>query len=173
MWMVNLTPRPLYPRGKRPRYSLDRRLGGPQNRSGHSGGEEKNSQTPPGIEPSAKPDRLARSHPISLRSILILLSHLRLGRPSDLFPSVFPTKLLYEGASKSFRTGRLDRELQMAQLSATRCSCIAFLWVSLVSFAAITLCVASQWVFMIVVYFVIESVRILLDTLSYVFLISN
>jgi hypothetical protein len=29
---------------------LDRRLGGPQNRSGH-GGEEKNSQPPPGIEP--------------------------------------------------------------------------------------------------------------------------
>jgi len=29
---------------------LDRRLGGPQSRSGH-GGEEKNSQPPPGIEP--------------------------------------------------------------------------------------------------------------------------
>jgi hypothetical protein len=28
----------------------DRRLGGPQSRSGH-GGEEKNSQPPPGIEP--------------------------------------------------------------------------------------------------------------------------
>jgi hypothetical protein len=41
----------------------------------------------------------------------------------------------------------------VVQLSATRCSCIAILWVSLVSFAAITLCVASQRVF-IVVYFV-------------------
>jgi hypothetical protein len=29
--------------------------------------------------------------------------------------------------SKSFRTGRLERELQMVQLSATRCSCIAIL----------------------------------------------
>jgi len=29
---------------------LDRRLGGPQSRSGR-GGEEKNSQHPPGIEP--------------------------------------------------------------------------------------------------------------------------
>jgi hypothetical protein len=48
------------------------------------------------------------------------------------------------GVSKSFRTGRLERELQMLQLSATRCSCIAILWVSLVSFAAITLCVTSQ-----------------------------
>jgi hypothetical protein len=51
---------------------------------------------------------------------------------------------MYEGISKSFRIGRLARELQMAQLSATRCSCIAIFWVSLVSFAAITLCVASQ-----------------------------
>jgi hypothetical protein len=33
-------------------------------------------------------------------------------------------RLTYEGVSKSFRTGRLARELQMVQLSATRCSCI-------------------------------------------------
>jgi hypothetical protein len=67
----------------------------------------------------------------------------------------------YEGVSKSFRTGRLERELQMVQLSATRCSYIAILSVSLVSVAtAITLCVATQRVFIIVsVYFVIDSVR--------------
>jgi hypothetical protein len=35
--------------------------------------------------------------------------------------------LRYEGVSKSFRTGRLDRELQLVQLSATRYSCIAIL----------------------------------------------
>jgi hypothetical protein len=40
----------------------------------------------------------------------------------------------------------LEQELQMVQLSATRCSCIAILWVSLVGFAAITLFVASQQV---------------------------
>jgi len=45
---------------------------------------------------------------------------------------------------KSFRTRSLERELQMIQLSATRRSCIAILWVSLVSFSTITLCVASQ-----------------------------
>jgi hypothetical protein len=73
----------------------------------------------------------------------------------------------YEGVSKSFLTGRLERELQMVQLSATRCSCIASLWVCLVGFAAITLCVASQRVF-IVVYFVIDSVRKLLNTPSYI-----
>jgi len=49
-----------------------------------------------------------------------------------------------EGVYKSFRTGRPERELQMVQLPATRCSCIAILWVSLVSFAAKTLFVASQ-----------------------------
>jgi hypothetical protein len=53
--------------------------------------------------------------------------------------------------SKSFRTGLLERELQMVQPSATRCSCIAILWVSLVSFVAITLCVVSQRVFIVVI----------------------
>jgi hypothetical protein len=33
----------------------------------------------------------------------------------------------YEGVSISFQTGRLERELQTVQLSATKCSCIAIL----------------------------------------------
>jgi hypothetical protein len=74
--------------------------------------------------------------------------------------------VIYKGVSKSFQTGCLKGELQMVQLSATRCSCITILWVSLVSFATITLCVTSQQVF--VVYFVIDSAQKLLDTLSYV-----
>jgi hypothetical protein len=52
-----LTSQTLYPQGKSPWYPLDRRLGGPQSRSGR-GGEEKNSQPPPGIE---NPERPARS----------------------------------------------------------------------------------------------------------------
>jgi hypothetical protein len=43
-------PWPLYPQGKSPWYPLDRRLSGPQNRSEH-GGEEKNSEFLPGLEP--------------------------------------------------------------------------------------------------------------------------
>jgi hypothetical protein len=66
---------------------------------------------------------------------------------------------------KSFRTGRLELQLQIVQLSAIRCSCIDIFWVSVMNFAAITLCVASQRV--VTVYFVIETVRKLLDTPSY------
>jgi len=48
--MVSFTPRPLYPQGKSPSYPLDKRLVGLQSRSGR-GGEERNSQPPPGLEP--------------------------------------------------------------------------------------------------------------------------
>jgi hypothetical protein len=61
------------------------------------------------------------------------------------------------GCIQKIRTGLLERELQIVQLSATSCNCIAILWVSVVSFAAVTLCVPSHQVF-IVVYFVIHSV---------------
>jgi hypothetical protein len=40
----------VYPQGRSPWYPLDRRLGGSQNRSG-DGGEEKNSQSLPRLEP--------------------------------------------------------------------------------------------------------------------------
>jgi len=39
-WLVSFTPRPLYPQGKSPWYPLDRRLGGPQSRSGRDGDEK-------------------------------------------------------------------------------------------------------------------------------------
>jgi hypothetical protein len=65
-------------------------------------------------------------------------------RIPDIQGSIFNSETNYEGVSKSFRTGRLERELQMVQVSATRCSCIAILWVSLMSLAAITLCDMSD-----------------------------
>jgi hypothetical protein len=73
---------------------------------------------------------------------------------------------IYGGLSKSFRTGHPERELQMIEISATRCSCVAILWVSLVSFAAITRCVAYERVFIVSVYFFIDPVRKLWDTTS-------
>jgi hypothetical protein len=48
--VVNLTPWPLYPQGKSHWYPLARRLGGPQSQS-ERGGEEKNSQLLPALEP--------------------------------------------------------------------------------------------------------------------------
>jgi hypothetical protein len=75
----------------------------------------------------------------------------------------------YESVSRSFRTGRLERELQMIQISATKCNCIVILWVSLVSFGAITLCVASQRDCIVVsLHFVIDSVRKHFATPSYI-----
>jgi hypothetical protein len=76
----------------------------------------------------------------------------------------------YEFVSKSFRTGRLEWELQMVQLSATGCSCILILSVSLVSFSTITFLLLFNECFVVVVvvvYVVIGSVRKLLDILSY------
>jgi len=52
--VVSFMPRPTYPLGKSPGYPSGRKLGGLQSWSGH-GGEVKNSQPPPGIEP-ANPD---------------------------------------------------------------------------------------------------------------------
>jgi hypothetical protein len=51
--------------------------------------------------------------------------------------------LLHLCVSKSFRTGHLEWELQMVQLSAIRWSCIAILWVRLVIFAAM-LCFSTS-----------------------------
>jgi hypothetical protein len=48
-WVVSFTHRSLYPQGKSPWYPLNKKLVGPQSRSGR-GGEEKNSKPPPGIE---------------------------------------------------------------------------------------------------------------------------
>jgi hypothetical protein len=64
---------PLYPQGKSLWYPLDRRLDGPQSRSGR-GGEEKNSQSPPEIEPK-NPDRPTISLIVIPTELSRLLKH--------------------------------------------------------------------------------------------------
>ena len=51
----------------------------------------------------ASPIQSTYPHPISLRSTLILSTHLRIGLPSGLFPSGFPTKTLYTPLSSLIR----------------------------------------------------------------------
>jgi hypothetical protein len=49
----------------------------------------------PSTGPYPEPDRSSPSYPISLRSIIISSTHLRLGLPSGLFPFGFLTNILH------------------------------------------------------------------------------
>jgi len=51
----------------------------------------------------ASPIQSICPHSTSWRSILILSTHLRIGLPSGLFPSGFPTKILYTPLSSPIR----------------------------------------------------------------------
>jgi hypothetical protein len=100
------------------------------------------------------PDRLW-GHPTSYPVVLGALSWGRSGQGVKVTTHLHVVpRLCTRVYPKVSGLAHLTRELQMVQLSATRCSCIAILWVSLVRFAAITLYVAFQRVFIVVIYFV-------------------
>ena len=50
---------------------------------------------PPAVPILGQPNQSTNPHPTSWRTILILSTHLRLGLPSGLFLSGFPTKILW------------------------------------------------------------------------------
>jgi hypothetical protein len=70
MEVVRFTPQPLYSQGKIPWYPVDRRLGGPQSRS-RRGGEEKNSQPLPALEPPII-QPVAQSYNVELSRLLFV-----------------------------------------------------------------------------------------------------
>jgi hypothetical protein len=79
--VVSFTVRLLYPQQKGPWYPLDRRLGGPQSRSGR-GGEKKNTQPLPGLEsPIFQP--VAQRYTIELSRLLFHI-HFNIILPSTL-----------------------------------------------------------------------------------------
>jgi hypothetical protein len=63
-WVISFTPRPLYVRWKGPRYSLDKRLGAPQSRTGRCG-VEKNYVPVSGIDL-----RQSSLYPVAIRTEL-------------------------------------------------------------------------------------------------------
>jgi hypothetical protein len=63
------------------------------------------------------------SHPISLRSILILSTHLHLGLPSGLFPSGLPTNILYAFVCFTF----VLRALPISSSLKNLCQCDEYL----------------------------------------------
>jgi hypothetical protein len=114
--MVSFTRRPRYPQEKSPWNLLDRRLGGPRSQSGH-GGEEENTQHMPGLEaPIIKPVM------DSFKQFWLLWETNVWNAEQHLYRIHWFRTCSYEGVSKSLRTGRLERELQIVQLSATRYS---------------------------------------------------
>jgi hypothetical protein len=130
-------------------------MGGLQSRSERSKEKKIPSHCPLRELNTGRPTRsivcICLSYPGSSLSVIRYeYSKLSSRRNRDIHPSRIQTSkkdTSGKGVFKRFRTGCLERELQTVQLSATSCSYIAILWVSLVSFATITLCVASQWVF--------------------------
>jgi len=70
--VVRFTIRPLYPQGKSPYYPLNKWLGGVQSRS-ERGGEEKNSQPLPRLEPPIEP--VAQRYTTELSRLLAFVEY--------------------------------------------------------------------------------------------------
>jgi hypothetical protein len=100
-WVVSFTPRPLYPRERRPRYPLDRTLNGLQSRSGRCG--EENNFAMPGMEPGPS-SSLAIAIPNELSRLLKLIVKCK-----KLLKSLLTNVILYWARQYNFNiTGSLN-----------------------------------------------------------------
>jgi hypothetical protein len=116
-WVVSFTPRPLYPHGKIPWYPLDRRLGGPQSRSGR-GGEEKNSQPPAGNRTSNP------NHPVRSQSLYRLSYPGSIKQNIDnLFPQTFLGCLVLSEVH-----ALLNTQFRAVVVKCSDVSCTPFPW---------------------------------------------
>jgi hypothetical protein len=112
-----LHTRPLYPQGNSSWYPVDRRLGGPQSRSGR-GGEEKNSQSLPGFEPpfiqlAAQSYTTELSWLLFQNSILIIssatTSSFQILYRFFVYSTTLLSEISHEGVSKSFRAESITK----------------------------------------------------------------
>jgi hypothetical protein len=83
-------------------------------------------KSPQKISPVKDGEQLSSSFKVKGEIALVLNQAVRYEEDILCLIKHYATKT-YDGVSKNYRTGRLERELQMIQLSATMCICIAIL----------------------------------------------
>jgi hypothetical protein len=107
--LVSFTPRPLYPRGRSPRYPLYRRLGGPQSRSVRNGEviilDPTGIRTPTSQSSSPQPVAI----PTALSRLLYLLSCLWCLTTLSISKLHSDTLINDYGAVNGMRIGRGNR----------------------------------------------------------------
>jgi hypothetical protein len=127
--VVSFTPRPLYRQGKSPWYPLDRRLDGPQSRSGCGG--EKNSQPLPGLEPRII-QPVAQRYTTELSRLLQLLDSVTVRSSPfmiNLYLLTFPFTLLKERSSTG-KTSQRQRLSAVPFILLTHRNCDSLLTVA-------------------------------------------
>jgi hypothetical protein len=112
-WVVSFKARPLYPRRKSLRYPLDRRLGGPQSRSGRRG-EENILDHPTGTRTPTP--RSSSPQPLCLRRMLMLscLTRFQTAAVQEL-PSKFLSQSIINLSSNHWTLKRLPTNAVLRQ----------------------------------------------------------
>jgi len=102
------------PHGKRPLYPLNRRLGGPRSRSGHSG-EDKHFQPLPGLEPPII-QAVAQGYATKLSRLLFILVNKRKLCISALYDFVFPLSFEFDFVSSESKLRHFTADLNISKV---------------------------------------------------------